>query len=152
MKKVFTIVVAAGLTLGGVAYGVSANDDVLKSELVKPAVKPEQAKQIALENVNGNVREMDFDNENGEYVYEVEVATNEGQKEVRVNAKTGAADVKNDDQNDGLYDDIDDPNNDYNDDMYEGLDDQYDDQDDNDDAYDVDDQNDDQDDNEQDEE
>ncbi|ALM74898.1 PepSY domain-containing protein [Thermococcus barophilus] len=53
-------------------------------------ITPEQAKQVALAKVNGNVIKVELDNENGYLVYSVEIKTGDGTiKDVKVDAGNG---------------------------------------------------------------
>ncbi|MEN1935916.1 PepSY domain-containing protein [Paenibacillus sp. 102] len=107
------------LTIAGTVYGVSAMghedkgervyQEVVKADDEKVKVTREKVGKIALENVDGAVKEIDFDRENGMTVYEVEMDTNEGEKEIYVDAKTGAVSMK--EQNDD--NDLDDDRNEY---------------------------------------
>jgi uncharacterized membrane protein YkoI len=128
MKKAVAILLTTGLALGGVAFGVNAmgTDDTSSTSAPKQAVtfnkeqavqpqkespvkfSKEQANEIALQHVNGTIEKSELEKENGELVYEVDVQTKQGERDVMVNAQTGKAQVKVDDDNDDHDDDRDD--------------------------------------------
>ncbi|MFF0825456.1 PepSY domain-containing protein [Brevibacillus sp. NPDC003359] len=65
------------------------NDDQWKNQQVKISV--EQAKKIALAKVNGNIKSIKLDEDDNQYVYEVEVKTAKGQEvDLEISATTGA--------------------------------------------------------------
>ncbi|OZI11821.1 peptidase [Bacillaceae bacterium SAS-127] len=59
--------------------------------LAKSQVKVtrDQAKKIALAKVKGKVTEIELENKNGSWVYEVEVTTAKGETDMYINAQTG---------------------------------------------------------------
>ncbi|MFS0557992.1 PepSY domain-containing protein [Brevibacillus sp. 179-C9.3 HS] len=65
------------------------NDDQWKNQQVKISV--EQAKKIALAKVNGSIKSIKLDEDDNQYVYEVEVKTAKGQEvDLEISAATGA--------------------------------------------------------------
>ncbi|MGG4439315.1 PepSY domain-containing protein [Brevibacillus fortis] len=65
------------------------NDDQWKNQQVKISV--EQAKKIALAKVNGNIKSIKLDEDDNQYVYDVEVKTAKGQEvDLEISATTGA--------------------------------------------------------------
>ncbi|AHF80124.1 PepSY domain-containing protein [Thermococcus paralvinellae] len=77
------------ITVPKTADGISEDQEAkLLQSLAK--ITPEQAKQAALAEVNGNVIKVELDNENGYLVYSVEVKTGDGTiKDVKVDAGNG---------------------------------------------------------------
>ena len=72
-------------------YVKDAKGDTQESKgLAKYAkITPEEAKKSALVEVAGKVVKVSLDNENGYVVYSVEIATNTGVKDVKVDAGNG---------------------------------------------------------------
>ncbi|TDQ37427.1 PepSY domain-containing protein [Aureibacillus halotolerans] len=104
MNKKISIALAGTLALGGLGFGSHAlaneanrtvqlelEDDVTKQEATDAKVSVEQAKAIALKEVDGTVTEIELNKTNGELVYEVEVSVNNNDDEdVYVHAQSGA--------------------------------------------------------------
>lgn len=63
-------------------------EDSMLASLAK--ITPQQAEQAALANVSGKVVKISLDNENGCLVYSVEIKTNAGIVEVKVDAGNGS--------------------------------------------------------------
>lgn len=69
-------------------------------------ISDEKAKQIAEKAVNGTVTELEFDEDDGRFVYELELITNKGETDVEIDAVTGKVIELNFDHEDD--DDLDD--------------------------------------------
>ncbi|WP_292466190.1 PepSY domain-containing protein [Methanolobus sp.] len=64
-----------------------------------PVISQTVAETAALNEVTGELGEVELDNENGNLVYSVEIATSEGVKDVKVDAGNGnVLFIENDDQ------------------------------------------------------
>ncbi|HDX9611300.1 TPA: PepSY domain-containing protein [Bacillus toyonensis] len=84
------------LITGGTVYGVNAMEheeiqyeESIEKDYASKELSPETAKQIAIENVNGVVKEVDLEDDYDNSVYEIEVETNVGEEEIYVDAKSG---------------------------------------------------------------
>ncbi|MGM7634354.1 PepSY domain-containing protein [Bacillus sp. Hm123] len=102
--------------------------------LAKSQVKitRDQAKKIALAKVKGKVTEMELENKNGVWVYEVEVTTAKGETDMYINAQKGEiSSIRHDNDDDDDRDDWDDDR--YDDDDRDDWDDDQDEDDDDDD-------------------
>ncbi|WP_203362852.1 PepSY domain-containing protein [Bacillus sp. REN10] len=92
-KIVWTTALVGVLTVSGLANSATAESNAVyqqaskKNSFVK--ISHEQAKQIALKEVKGTVRDIDLERNNGEWIYEVEIKTTKGEREVDVHAQTG---------------------------------------------------------------
>lgn len=94
--KLWIGIVTVLLIVGGTAYGVNAMEHEetryegsKEKDYESKKLSPETAKQIAIENVNGVVKEIDLERRDGNVVYEIEVETNVGEEEIYVDAKNG---------------------------------------------------------------
>ena len=75
----------------GKVLKIEREDELTKEELtlVKVKVTEEQAKQIALSTVKGEVTEFEIEKVDGNYVYEVEISQENTETDVRVDVNTG---------------------------------------------------------------
>ena len=75
----------------GEVLKIEREDELTKEELtlVKVKVTEEQAKQIALSTVKGEVTEVEIEKVDGNYVYEVEISQENTETDVRVDVNTG---------------------------------------------------------------
>jgi len=84
-------------------------------EVIKPKISEDQAKKIALSNVEGKVTDLEAKKVNGLYVYEVEIQNNGQEADVRVNMMTGKVEgierdvIENDDDDEEDEEEIDVP-------------------------------------------
>ncbi|WP_338751208.1 PepSY domain-containing protein [Bacillus sp. FJAT-52991] len=86
-KKLWTIALAGALSLGGITHVAEADTHKGKNADVK--ITRDQAEKIALKSVKGKVTDVDLDSKNNQWIYEVEIRTTKGEKEVHVDAQTG---------------------------------------------------------------
>lgn len=105
MKKSLII---GGLTLalagGGFLYQSTASAD--QTKLAEQAeITEEEAKKTALDRVSGEVVETELEKENKKIVYEFEIKTDSGLKEVVVDAMTGEILEVEDEENEKEDDD-----------------------------------------------
>ena len=76
------------------------NDDQNGNEADSVKITKEEATNIALREVSGEVKEADVEKENDEAVYSVTLQTKQGKQEVKIDAETGKVlKVEADDQN-----------------------------------------------------
>ncbi|GAB6448028.1 MULTISPECIES: PepSY domain-containing protein [Bacillus] len=94
--KLWIGIVMVLLIAGGTAYGVNAMEheetgyEESKGKTYESKkLSPETVKQIAIENVNGVVKEVDVEDDDDNSVYKIKVETNVGEKEMHVDAKSG---------------------------------------------------------------
>lgn len=84
MKRAFF----AGLLASLLVPALAAAETARKPSGAK--ISPEQASQIALEKIPGNVTDVTIERKRGKQVYVVEILTqDEGEKDVLVDIKTG---------------------------------------------------------------
>ncbi|WP_421385286.1 PepSY domain-containing protein [Bacillus salacetis] len=90
--------IIGGVTLGLLGGGLfAAESDTIEeafaadqSKLIEKAeIKEEEAKEIALAEITGEVTETEVEEENGTIVYEFEIKTESGESEVSVDGMTG---------------------------------------------------------------
>ena len=76
----------------GAILKVEREDELGKKELelIRPNISAEQAKGLALQQVKGEVTDVEASKINGRYVYEVEVQTNGEETDVLIDMLTGA--------------------------------------------------------------
>jgi len=109
-KKLCSKVIVAMLTLFAIAfsaiqtgYAASSAGEGFSSKgdsIVQRAISAEQAKSIALKQVQGRVIHVDLDSDDGVMKYEVLIMTEKNQiYEVEINASTGAV-IKVEQEND----------------------------------------------------
>lgn len=68
----------------------SDDDDDERTNLPKGTISSDKAIEIALKEVKGTVTEVELDEDDGQYVYEIEVKTNkDGETKIDVNALDG---------------------------------------------------------------
>ncbi|MBB5323332.1 putative membrane protein YkoI [Anoxybacillus tepidamans] len=76
------------------------NDDQNGGEADSVKITKEEATNIALHEVSGEIKEVDVEKENNEAVYSVTIQTKQGKQEVKIDAETGKVlKVEADDQN-----------------------------------------------------
>ncbi|WP_203362913.1 PepSY domain-containing protein [Bacillus sp. REN10] len=86
-RKWWTLALTGALALGGMTQTAEAATHKEKNAAVK--ITRDQAKKIALKSVKGKVTDVDLENKNNQWAYEVEIRTAKGDKEVSVDAQTG---------------------------------------------------------------
>ncbi|CAH8706690.1 PepSY domain-containing protein [Paenibacillus thiaminolyticus] len=95
MKRTFIAGIAGLLLLGGAVGGVAAADKangaVKSSSYGSELLTSKQAEEIALREVNGDIRSVELKKENGRMVFEVEIRTADGRddNEVTLDAVSG---------------------------------------------------------------
>ena len=95
MKRTFIAGMAGLLLLGGAvgaaAAGDKANGSVKSSPYGSELLTSKQAEEIALREVNGDIRSVELKKENGRMVFEVEIRTADGRddNEVTLDAVSG---------------------------------------------------------------
>ncbi|WNS76716.1 PepSY domain-containing protein [Bacillus sp. DTU_2020_1000418_1_SI_GHA_SEK_038] len=100
----------------------------------KGSIPFQKAIEISEKEVSGKVKDIDRDEDDDQLIYEVELKTNKGEAEVKINAVSGKVlDVEYDDDRDDDNDDDDDDDDDDRDDDHNDKDDDDDDDDDSDD-------------------
>lgn len=107
MKNKMVIgVLSAAVILGGATTVGAETDDREQIYQGNNLISEEQAIEIAEEAVNGTVTEVELDEDDNQYVYELELNTSQGEAEVEVDAVTGEVLEKeyDDDDNDDLDD------------------------------------------------
>ena len=93
-KKLLIGLITAALVLGG-SFAVGASEIPIfdlktnKLKYEKEFIPAEQAKTIALNEVNGTVEDVEIEKENGHYYYEVEVDKDNIDYDIFVEAYTG---------------------------------------------------------------
>ncbi|HLS36051.1 MAG TPA: PepSY domain-containing protein [Bacillota bacterium] len=65
------------------------DDDYEVSGALENSISAEKAMQIAVEKVGGKVIEMELDEDDNRYEYEIEIKTNDGEVEMTIDAVTG---------------------------------------------------------------
>lgn len=107
MKRTFIASVAGLLLLGGAvgaaAAAGTANSSVKSSQNGSHLLTSKQAEEIALQQVNGDIRSVELKKENGRTVFEVEIMTADGydDNEVTLDAVSGKVlKVERDDDDD----------------------------------------------------
>ncbi|RKF51996.1 hypothetical protein BCY92_02945 [Bacillus wiedmannii] len=120
--KLWIGIITVLLITGGTVYGVNAmeHEESIEKDYASKELSPETAKQIAIENVNGVVKEVDLEDDYDNSVYELEVETNVGEEEIYVDAKSGNVIsekefdfIKSDEEDDQDEDTIDNDNPDH---------------------------------------
>ncbi|MGF9859753.1 PepSY domain-containing protein [Priestia endophytica] len=92
-------VLAGAIAFGSAAYGVHAmgtNSEEANKNTQSAKISIDEAKSIALKEVDGKVIDVDQDQEGSYVVYEVEVQTQNGEKDIEINGQTGKV-LKDDD-------------------------------------------------------
>lgn len=92
-------VLAGAIAFGSAAYGVHAmgtNSEETNKSTQSAKISIDEAKSIALKEVDGKVIDVDQDREGPYVVYEVEVQTQNGEKDIEINGQTGKV-LKDDD-------------------------------------------------------
>lgn len=85
-------VLAGAIAFGSAAYGVHAmgtNSEEVDKNTQSAKISIDEAKSIAVKEVDGKVTDVDQDREGPYVVYEVEVQTPNGEKEIEINGQTG---------------------------------------------------------------
>lgn len=106
-KKIVVGSVVAGLLVSMSALGAASAQTAAET----PAMSEEKAIEIALAEVPGTVQETEFEIEDGNQIYEIEILTADGvEMEVEIDIATGTvleveADEDGDDDHDGKDDD-----------------------------------------------
>ncbi|MED4071696.1 PepSY domain-containing protein [Priestia endophytica] len=92
-------VLAGAIAFGSAAYGVHAmgtNSEETNKSTQSAKISIDEAKSIALKEVDGKVIDVDQDREGPYVVYEVEVQNQNGEKDIEINGQTGKV-LKDDD-------------------------------------------------------
>ncbi|MFP7415658.1 PepSY domain-containing protein [Priestia filamentosa] len=85
-------VLAGAIAFGSAAYGVHAmgtNSEEANKNTQPAKISIDEAKSIAVKEVDGKVTDVDQDREGPYVVYEVEVQTSNGEKDIEINGQTG---------------------------------------------------------------
>jgi uncharacterized membrane protein YkoI len=99
VMKFKATVLAGAIAFGSAAYGVHAmgtNSEETNKSTQSAKISIDEAKSIALKEVDGKVIDVDQDREGPYVVYEVEVQTQNGEKDIEINGQTGKV-LKDDD-------------------------------------------------------
>jgi uncharacterized membrane protein YkoI len=109
-----TKLIAGGILAGMLATAGTAGVVAAQSATEAPGLSTEQAIQIALAEVPGDVQETELEREDGMQVYEIEILTADGvEMEVEIDAQTGAVlEIEVEDDLDDDSDDDDDEDDD----------------------------------------
>ncbi|MBM7606327.1 putative membrane protein YkoI [Metabacillus crassostreae] len=93
MKKTVTIALAAVIVLGGsiaINHGYAQEDQAKKKvEINSKYIGIEKAKTIALEKVDGTVKSVELESDDGQTYYEVDIEQNSKDFDIDVDAATG---------------------------------------------------------------
>jgi uncharacterized membrane protein YkoI len=99
VMKFKATILAGAIAFGSAAYGVHAmgtNSEEANKNTQSAKISIDEAKSIALKEVDGKVIDVDQDQEGPYVVYEVEVQTQNGEKDIEINGQTGKV-LKDDD-------------------------------------------------------
>lgn len=99
VMKFKATVLAGAIAFGSAAYGVHAmgtNSEETNKSTQSAKISIDEAKSIALKEVDGKVIDVDQDREGPYVVYEVEVQNQNGEKDIEINGQTGKV-LKDDD-------------------------------------------------------
>lgn len=91
MNKKFIMIPTLLLAIGGGA--VLAQTDYFEAALANPTVTAGQAKELALKEVNGDVISLDFDGDDLQPHYEIDIVKDNEKMELKVDASSGAVNV-----------------------------------------------------------